>query len=359
MRTLAAALFAIAACAHDAAPPPATPPQQPLRDAMGDQDLRMMIAEVASTKACALIEHQFRSLRDKDHPQIANGVLWIRGCKISHRGTAINFELSGSGWTWADQVKQQAGAKFAVHQYVKFDVDAVLRGAIDVAYDRDTHIASVWFSPSGEPAVKFTTVGGVDVDRKGLWSSIVGGVGTVVGQSPDKKGLKESETIGTHQMTSELSDGLSMTMDLCTGLPRMSLGRPPKGQMGPADAGESRQVPIEMHEGGMMVFQPQLAPHGMSVKIDAKGPVHVGLVCEKDAEAAAAEFLAGKPATTKYLAQKIVTGTETLVVGAQSCPVTVIATAASPETVLFDYARPPAETARATGGPLIACARHK
>jgi hypothetical protein len=359
MRTLSIGLVALIACAHDATPPPPVPPQQPLRDAIGDRDLRTMIAEVASTKACALIEHQFRPLRDKDHPAIANGVLWIRGCKITHRGTAVDFELSGSGWTWAEQVKKQAGAKFAVHQYVRFDVDAVLKGAIDVAYDRETHIASMWFSPSGEPEVKFQPVGDFEVDRKGVWSSIVGGIATVVGQDPDRTGVKEAGKVGTKQMTGQLADGLSMTVDLCTGLPRLSLGRPPKGQMGPADAGETRHVAIEIHEGGMMVFQPQLAPHGMSVKVDAKGPVHIGLACQKQAEQAAGEFLAGKPTTTTYLAQKIVTGTETLAVGAQDCPVIVIATSASPDDVAFDYARPPTETARSAGGPLIACERHK
>jgi hypothetical protein len=359
MRPLSIGLFALAACSRDATPPPVVQPRQPLRDAIGDRDLRTMIAEVASTKACALLEHQFRPLRDKDHPEIANGVLWIRGCKITHRGTAVDVELGASGWTWAEQAKDKLGAKFAVHQYVRFNADILMKGTIDVAYDRETHIASVWFSPSSAPDVKFKTVAGVDVDREGVWSSIIGAVATTIGENPDREGTQEATKVGTHEMTGQLADGLSMTMDLCTGLPRMSLGRPPKGQMGPADAGETRQVPIEIHEGGVMVFPPQLAPHGMSVKVDTKGPVHIGLACEGQAEAAAEQFLAGKPATAKYLAQSLVTGTETLRVGAQSCAVTVIATSASPLDVSFDYARPATETARATGGPMIACERKK
>jgi hypothetical protein len=169
MKSLAISLAVLLACAHEAAPPQPEPPRQPLRDALGDRDLRAMIAEVASTKACALIEHQFRPLRDKDHVELANGVLWIRGCKLSHRGTRMQLQLSGSGWTWAEQTKKQAGGTFAVHQYVKFGVAATLTGMIDVAYDRETHIASLWFSPDAAPVVKLDTVGGVEVDREGLW----------------------------------------------------------------------------------------------------------------------------------------------------------------------------------------------
>ena len=51
-----------------------------------------------------------------------------------------------------------------------------------------------------------------------------------------------------------------MTVNLCTGLSRLTRGRLPKGTMGAAEAGESRRVPVEIEAGGVMYFVgPQLA----------------------------------------------------------------------------------------------------
>ena len=48
-------------------------------------------------------------------------------------------------------------------------------GAIDVAYDRRSHVASLWFSPAHVPAVKFTPIGDFDVDEKGYGRLRLGG----------------------------------------------------------------------------------------------------------------------------------------------------------------------------------------
>jgi hypothetical protein len=242
-----------------------------------------------------------------------------------------------------------------VHEYVKFDVDAKLTGAFDVAYDRGTHVASLWFSPSALPEVHMKTRGDFSVQREGAWAEVIGALGSVVGQDPEKKGAVEAATQGKQEMKGQLADGLSVTVDLCTGLSRMTLGRSPKGQLGAADAGETRTVPIEMHANGLMVFAPQLAPDGVSITVDSKGPVQIGLACRTEADAASIAFLEGRAVTPKFLAQKIVDGKSTLRVGPQRCPVTVIA--AATRDVTFDFARPAHEIAQSTGGPLVACRR--
>ncbi|MFT3696477.1 MAG: hypothetical protein QM831_25275 [Kofleriaceae bacterium] len=350
------ALLTIAACSHaDPKPEPAPPPKPPIRDAVGDRDLRAMIAEVASKKACDMIENQFRPLRDKERPDIANGVLWIRTCKLVNSDTKVSLELTGSGWTWADQDKKLAGGKFGVHEYVKFDVTAKLHGAMDVGYDRSSHVASMWFTPDQTPDVSLTPIGNVQVDRESLWARVLGGLGTVTGNNPDKKGTKQAGREGTNQMRTQLGDGMSLTVDLCTGLPRIVLGRPPKGQMGAADAGESGAVPIEMHPGGLMVLAPQLAPDGMSVKVDTNGPVRVGLACQKDAEAVADAFVHDRPVEPRLISDQLVAATTTLKVKAQRCPVTVVAQSTAPVNVTFDVARPATEIATSVGGPMINC----
>jgi hypothetical protein len=304
-----------------------------------------------------MIKGQFRPLRAPDRHDTVTGILWIRDCRITNAGTRVTFHLAGNGWQWADQTKRQAGGTFAVRQYVKFGVEVELPGALDIAYDDASHVVSLWFSPSAEPVIRFEPVGGVAVDRKGLWSSVIGGVSSVFASSPEHKAQGEAKAQGTHQFENELADGLAFTVNLCTGLSRFNLGRPAKGEMQPPDAGESHRVPVELQPGGLMVFGPLLAPDGMTIEVVARtGAVRVAMACADHAEAIAEAYVGGKLGEMPYLATADVRGSRKLHVPAQRCPVAVIAK--SLETVapaVFDWQRPLGESARSTGGPVIRC----
>jgi hypothetical protein len=358
---LAVALAVGASCGRDAEPPQPQPPPPkataPLRGAAGDASLRVMLSELASTKACSMIEGQFRPLRAPDRRDTVTGILWIRSCRIRNDGTRVTFHLGGSGWQWADQTKKRAGGTFAVRQYVKFGVDIELPGALDIAYDERTHVASLWFSPSAPPAIRFEPVGDVDVDRKGLWSSVIGGVSSVFASSPERQAAHQATDQGTRQFESELADGMAVTIDLCSGLTRFNLGRPARGAMQPPDAGETHNVPIELQPGGLMVFGPQLAPRGMTIRVAARnGAVRVAMACAERAEEVAASFLTGEAAMAPYLAVADVRDTASLRVPPQRCPVAVLARSLEPRApVTFDWRRSPGEIARSTGGPLIRC----
>jgi hypothetical protein len=341
----------VASCGREPEPPPPPPPPPrataPLRGAAGDGDLRVMLAELASSKACSMIEGQFRPLRAPDRRDTVTGILWIRSCRITNTGTRVTFRLAGNGWQWADQTKKKAGATFVVRQYVKFGVEVELPGALDVAYDDRTHVVSLWFSPSAAPAIRFDPVGDVDVDRKGLWSSVIGGVSSVFASSPERQAEHQATDQGTRQFENELADGMAVTINLCTGLSRFNLGRPAKGAMQPPDAGETHEVPIELQPGGLMVFGPQLA---------RRGPVRVAMACADKAEQVAESFLTGDAGEAPYLAVADVRGTERLRVPPQRCPVAVLARSLALDgPITFDWRRPQGEAARSTGGPLIRC----
>ncbi len=355
---LAATLLASSACKrHHDEPPPAPPApaaRPPIRGAAGDADLRVMLAELASAKACEMIRGQFRGLRDPERPDVVTGVLWIHDCKITSEGTQVTFHLGCSGWQWAEQTQHKGGATFQVKQYVKFDVDTTIPGALDMAYDQKTHVVSLWFTPR-RVDVKFAPIGDVSVDEKGLWSSVVGALGAVFASSPDEQATQQAKQQGAQQFKSELADGLSVTINLCSGLARFNLGRPAKGKMVEPDVGETRHLPVEVQPGGLMVFGPQLVGPAMSAHIDARGSVRVALVCHEQAEAAAAAFLKGEKPRVHELASATVTrGAGELRIPRTSCPVALLAWPLDgPAT--FDYQRPAKEIARSTGGPLIAC----
>jgi hypothetical protein len=357
----AATLVLLGACHREPDPPPspstaAATARPPVRDAVGDKSLRVMLAELASSKACALMKGQFRPLRDPQRHDVVTGTLWIRSCEITNQGTRVTFHLAGNGWQWVDQSKRKAGATFVVREYVKFGVDIVMPGALDIAYDDATHVVSLWFSPERSD-VTFHPVGDVAVDRKGTWSSIVGALSSALGSSPEHQAGRQATDQGTQQFHTELADGLAVTINLCTGLSRFNLGRPPRGAMQPADAGESRTVAVELQPGALMVFGPQLAPDGMTIAVDARrGAVRIAMACADKAEQLAEAYVAGQRGEAPYLATADVHGRGRLHVAPQRCPVAVIARPLD-DTVptTFDWQRPLDETARSTGGPLIQC----
>jgi hypothetical protein len=348
--------------AHAAEPIASAKPVE--RGAVGDSDLRVMLTELASAKACELVKGQFRPLRAPDRPDVVTGIMWIRECKVSNIGTKVTVALSGNGWQWADQQQHKAGGSFAIQQYVKFAMTATIPGTLDIAYAPGDHIVSLWFTPATPPEVTFTPVGDIDVDKKGLWSSVVGTVASLFGQSPEHMAKGEAKEQGGHELEKQLADGLSITINLCTGLSRFHLGREPKGELNKPDAGETKKVPIELQPNALMVFGPQpVGEAGFTANVDApSGVVHAVLACADQVDALAAAYVAGQPLPAiGTLATKDIRGKGTLRIARASCPVALTVQELDPSAhgVTFDWQRPLAETARSTGGPIIDCSPTK
>ena len=341
---------------------PAPSAKPVMRGAVGDGDLRIMLTELASAKACQLVRGQFRPLRAPDRPDVVTGIMWIRECKVSSVGTKVTVALSGNGWQWAEQQQHKAGGSFAIQQYVKFAMTATIPGTLDIAYATSDHLVSLWFTPSTPPEVTFTPLGDIDVDRKGIWSSIVGAAASVFGQSPEHMAQGEAKEQGGRELEKQLADGLSITIDLCTGLSRFHLGREPKGTQNKPDAGETKKVPIELQPNALMVFGPQLVGGaGFTANVDAPtSALHVTLACADQADQLAAAYVAGQslPAI-KTLAVKDIRGKGTLAIRSANCQVALIAQQLDPSVHggRFDWQRPLTETARSTGGPIIECSQ--
>jgi len=343
---------------RDAKPEPPPPPaaKAPKRTAVGDSDLRVMLAQLAAQKACTLFRGVFRGLRDKERPDVVTGVLWIRDCKITSDGTKVTFRLAGDGWQWAADTKKKAGATFAVRQYVRFGVDVTIPGALDVAYEPRTHVASVWFTPSRTPEVAFRPLGDIDVDREGTWSSVLGALSSAIGDSPEEQARDQAKDEGSHEFAKQFADGLSVTIDLCTGYPRFGLGRPATGKMTPPDVGETRRVPFELQPGGVLIFGPQPAEKGFTARVHARdGAVRVELVCHDEGqELALAYATRGARPPVRTLAARDIRGDGTVRTKGVSCPVVFVARSIAPTPVHVDWQRPVREAAI---GPLVACDR--
>jgi hypothetical protein len=365
VRGVIAALLVLCACdrnqEEEEKTPVAPPAVQPRRVATQDESLRTMVAELAASKACEMIRGQFRGLRDPKRPDTVIGIVWLRECRITNRGSRLTFHLSGNGWTWVAVVKKKVGATFDLHQYVRFAMQMEISGALDIAYDRSSHVASFWFTPEAPPEIRFEPVGEVDMDEEGAWSAVVGALSAVFSDSIDERAAKESKKNGNREFKKSFAGGLAVTIDLCSGLSRFGLERPATGKMVKPDVGETRKVPAELQPGGVMVFGPHLAPHGMTVHVHAYSPVRVELVCKENADAVAEAFVAdGKaPPSSRALASVTVHGEATLKTRATKCPVMVVVRplAGEKRPIVFDWQRPASETARAAGGQIIQCDR--
>jgi hypothetical protein len=353
----------LVACESSRAAAPQSPPQVTAStpaDAgtADDTGVRMLLADLASSKACDLIRGGFHGLRAPDHPDVVTGVLWVRDCKITSTGARVALRIKGNGWLWVDQTKRKGGGTFTVRQYVRFGIDTTIGGVLDLGYDHDTHVASLWLTPDREPAVKFTTLGEINVDAEGAWSSFVGALGNTFATSPQDVAEAKVKSQGTQAIEAELATGLAVTLDLCTGLSRFHLLRPPKGQMGIAGIGETLRVPVEVQPGGVIIIGPQLASHGMTIRAEAeKGAVRLTLVCAEQAEKVAAEFMAGRvPSRVPVLGSVDVQTRARLEIPTASCPVAVVASPLGNAPARFAWERPTSEIARSMGGPLMQCA---
>jgi hypothetical protein len=152
-----------------------------------------------------------------------------------------------------------------------------------------------------------------------------------------------------------------VTINLCTGLSRFNLGRQPKGEMQPADVGETKRVPVELQPGGVMIAGPQLAGNGMTVHAETtQGAVRLTLVCADDAETVATAFVNGRvPTNVPLLGSVEVRGKAKLHIKPAKCLVAVVTSALGNQPATYSWLRLPSEIAGSTGGPLMQCEKTK
>ena len=294
---------------------------------VADPHFRELLVAIADSRTCKEVRNSFHSLRSSDAPDTVTGDLWIRECDIESHGTRLKLHFAGDGWQRVDQSTKKLGAEFSVNEYVRFHASATLEGTLDLAYEPKTHIATLWFKPTRPPDVTFEPLGKVQVDEHGLWSSIVGGIATVVGKAPGKEARKQVEQQGQQSFASKLDDGMTVTFNACSGSTRSQFGLLPPGTEAPLDVGDTTKVEVELKRGGILVFGPEYATKPVSIDVRAaSGPVHVEAACLDETEKLAKAYAAGEPLPQiKTIAAAQVSGHRQLALAKPRCPFAVIA----------------------------------
>jgi hypothetical protein len=175
MRALLGLALLAFGCAS-AEPPPPVSPRPAVRSAVMDSDVRRMVLDLALDNACELLENSFLPLQDPRGPlgKVAGmepviGRWWVKRCRSRRAGDSLHVELGGIAWVWVNE--RRAG--FRVSQYVLFEVGIEMSGELDLAYDPEARIATVWFTPSRASRARGRTTGNVDAEAETFGAGIL------------------------------------------------------------------------------------------------------------------------------------------------------------------------------------------
>jgi hypothetical protein len=150
-----------------------------------------------------------------------------------------------------------------------------------------------------------------------------------------------------------LDQGVTITVDACTGQVRAGFGKSPEVTTPKPSAAKPSSAPIVVHQGGLLVFGPETVGEQMTIVVDvSSGTVHIDVACRAQADKLADQFRRGAPLPAlKTLASGDVTSSARLRVADGHCPVAMIAQART-SAAKFSWKRePPAPP----GEALIKC----
>ena len=254
------------------------------------EDLRALLVDVATARICQFLEGRLIPLSGSTGSEDSSsggsspaaGGLLIRSCSATEIDPQhLRVEVSGTGWQWIASEKQQVGATFELDETVSFDVDITFTGTLDIAYDRQDSILTLWLVPTEPVAAEFDVTEKVQVATEGLWSSIVGTAATIIGGSPEQRAESTIQERGSRKIESRLDRGLTVVLDLCTGRQFVTFGSLPEGRF-PASAHPDDPAPplsrgrARLYPDGMLMFGPFTTSGAVIARIDelSGGGVH-------------------------------------------------------------------------------------
>jgi hypothetical protein len=336
---LAVSVSTVVGCAGTQEPPPQAPEPMPppARSAIEDSDLRALLRDVAAAQLCGTLEGAFSGLPGEDAgPGVEGGTaasggrLWIRECEISARGDQLDIELGGPGWVYMNQ----GTSGFEVRDYLRLSAQIELTGELDLGYDRDKRIVSIWFTPRQNVVAKVAPIGEVPVRPE----SVLAKMASVLSAVRERAQEQAQEAVvedGSTLFQKALQNGFTLTADLCSGqidsmVGALGDGEIPRRPYSPDTLRWLANERVQLYPGGVDVAGPwtaKTAPLEIDVEVEEGVGVEVRAVCMEDAEGVVDAFLhkrAEPPISAKAYAT-LTTGNSTkLQVGDADCPITLI-----------------------------------
>jgi hypothetical protein len=186
-----------------------------VRAAASDADISALLAAVIQRDLCHHLLQSFIALPDLSASAALGpsagetpngGRWWIRECGVRAENGVAAIQLSGPGWIWVDETTLDHHLK----QHVIFNAKVGIGGLLHLGYDRESRIASVWFSPS-IPAIAMGASTGAVTLETGL-------IGSVLDVLPSTDAVGDARAmIGTRvssAFSSAMSAGFTITYDV-------------------------------------------------------------------------------------------------------------------------------------------------
>lgn len=292
-----------------------------------------LATDLAAHALCQRLDGKFLGLGSGT----VEGRMWVRGCDArTTESGALHVDVDALIWSWVHRTSGSVGASFELEQYVVLDADVGMTGSVELAYDRPERLAYGFLVPGSEPEVSVRPIGNIDVDAQGAWSSIVGAVADVFGESPSQRARAQVRAQGRQRIRSQLGDGMTVAIDLCVGIPRTTLDRLEVGQMPeppvePPDRTWIDSQRVRVRVMGIDVSGPYALddhPIAADVHVTEGSPVRAQLVCAADAERMVRGWLEGSydaiPEVDALAEARVARGERTTIRASAECDVALV-----------------------------------
>jgi hypothetical protein len=164
----------------------------------------------------------------------------------------------------------------------------------------------------------------VEVAEEGLWSSVVGGVASVVMDSPEEQASEQFRSVGRKRIQDRFAEGYTAELDFCSG--RLETGFGLGEQATEHDAGEWTSG--FMHPEGLIIDGPEnVDPEAFSVTVSANQGLQVQLMCSRQAKQLAQAFIDDRELPqVNALVSQVIQGEQTIELDRQvvNCPVALV-----------------------------------
>lgn len=288
-------------------------------------DMQTMMADVVAPRICDQLRGNFIGLPGEGgHAGPESGLdptvgrWWIRDCTSRSHDGVLDLSLGGTGWTWVD--RESMG--FQVQQYLRFDATASFTSRMEIAYDHNARIVTIWMRPvTDDPAHALTAHveprGLVQAHATGAFSGVLGGLLSMTGSSADDRARQQVTDEGSQRLHDRFATGMTVTYAMDTQQMDFMVGALERGQIPvrpytmPTGSTWTVNQRLSVYPGGLDVLGPLDPIHGsetMEMELEEGGGVYVDAVCQADFERFYDTVLQGGTAPTP-------TGTRVLELG--------------------------------------------
>lgn len=304
-----------------------------------DNNLSAALVDVAGAKICNRLTDSFRGIQrnNSQGERVYSGTLWIHACEVSYDSDnqdIMTLQLGFKGWRWLNREKEKLGADFSVSEFARFQVDVGLTGRVKSHYEPDANQFALWFKPVKAPQVNFEASGDVDVDKEGMWGTVLAGAATLLGQSPDTLADQKLVDQGEQQFTKKMAEGFSTAIDFCSGRSVSELGQIEKAtlysRLSSSQSASFKQV--DLTPASFLLFGPygeQSEMLDLQLRVANPADFQNKLICLEDAVQLAQAYMEGNNRTPDVPSIKLVKndaseGEMSLRNETQTCPVVAL-----------------------------------